>query len=203
MCEQCTQDVKQLGGDVDYLGRVVNARFEKISYDEALDLLNKGKKKYRCGSDLNITEERIILRYFGNTPTFVTRFPASIKFFNMKRTQDGQRVYSVDLLMPTLGETAGGGVREEDGEVIKQQLRESQVAEYLKREAIKMAKKRDKKRAVKFDPVTQFSDYFNMLKQVEPVLRGGYGIGFERFVGFLLGSNDILKTVAYRTAQPQ
>lgn len=37
---------------------------------------------------------------------------------------------------------------------------------------------------------------------IEQFLRGGFGIGFERFIGFLLNSNDILETIAYRTLQP-
>jgi asparaginyl-tRNA synthetase len=203
--EQCTSSIKRLGGDTDYLRKVIPSRFEKLSYDGALELLNGEGGTYKFGDDLGVLEERVILRYFGNTPTFVTHYPASIKFFNMKRTPDGQRVYSVDLLTPRLGETVGGAVREENGEVIKQHLRESKIAEYMREQVRERAKelKQEPELAVKsVDPVMQFPDYFNMLGQVEPVLRGGYGIGFERFVGFLLQSNDILDTVAYRTLHP-
>ncbi len=204
--EHCSPDIKRLGGDTDYLRRIIPARFERITYDEALELLNREERgTYKFGDDLGVLEERAILRHFGNTPTFVTHYPASIKFFNMKRTPDGQRVYSVDLLMPRLGETVGGAVREENGEVIKQHLRESKIAEYMREQARERAKelKQDPELAAKsVDPVMQFPDYFNMLGQVEPVLRGGYGIGFERFVGFLLQSNDILDTVTYRTLHP-
>lgn len=204
--EQCSPDIKRLGGDTDYLRRVIPTRFERMSYDEALELLNGEGGSYKFGDDLGVLEERAILRYFGNTPTFVTHYPASIKFFNMKRTSDGQRVYSVDLLTPILGETVGGAVREENGEVIKQHLRESKIAEYMKEQAKEQAEKlgQDPERAVELvDPVAQFPDYFNILGQVEPVLGGGYGIGFERFVGFLLQSNDILDTVTYRTLHPK
>lgn len=186
--EQCFQDMEFLGGNIDFLKKIVQAKFPIITYDKALEILNKSGK-YKFGDDLGILEERAILKHFGNIPTFVTHYPAAIKFFNMKRTPDGQRVYSVDLLMPKLGETTGGAVREEDVEKIKQQLRESKIAEYLKNKP-------------KADPVLHFPEYFNILEQSEPVLRGGYGIGFERFVGFLLQSNDILDTVAYRTLHP-
>ena len=154
-----------------------------------MELLNKDGEQYTFGDDLGVLEERSILRHFGNTPTFVTHYPTAIKFFNMKRTPDGQRVYSVDLLTPRLGETTGGAVREEDGEIIKQHLRESKIGEYLKEKGQ--------------DPVDQFGDYFNVFAQEKALLRGGYGVGFERFVGFLLQSNDILDTVAYRTLHPQ
>jgi asparaginyl-tRNA synthetase len=187
--EQCSPDIKRLSGDVDYLKKVIPSTFERITYDEALDMLNKAGEYYQFGDDLGVLEERAILNHFGNTPTFVTHYPTAIKFFNMKRTPDGQRVYSVDLLTPRLGETTGGAVREEDGEVIKQHLRESKIGEYL--------------RGKGEDPVIPFTDYFNVFAQEKPLLRGGFGVGFERFVGFLLQSNDILDTVAYRTLHPQ
>ncbi len=187
--KHCSNEITLLGGKVKFLERVLSSDFNIITYDNALELLNKdGKGNYKFGDDLNIKEERKILTFFENIPTFVTHYPASIKFFNMKRTQDGQRVYSVDLLMPKLGETVGGAVREENGEIIKKQLLESKIADFL--------------RSKDQDPVAPFTEYFKLFEQEEPVLRGGYGIGFERFVGFLLGSNDILETIAYKTLQP-
>ena len=155
---------------------------------KSLDFLNKEGGSYKFGDDLQIAEERKILAHFDDTPTFVTHYPAKIKFFNVKRTSDGERCYSVDLLTPRLGETAGGAVREEDGEKIKRWLLESRVAKYIK----------DKSG----DPLEPFKEYFNLFEQEKPLLRGGFVIGFERFVGFLLHSNDILDTIAYRAMQP-
>ncbi len=210
--EHCSSDIKKLRGDPDYLRRVIPARFERISYDAALKLLNLDEELltdkeggYKFGDDLGVLEERTILRHFGNTPTFVTHYPASIKFFNMKRTTDGQRVYSVDLLTPRLGETVGGAVREESGDVIKQHLRESRIAEYMREQARERARESNQDpgpAGESMEPAIHFPDYFSMLAQSGHVLRGGYGIGFERFVGFLLQSNDILDTVAYRTLHP-
>jgi asparaginyl-tRNA synthetase len=185
---QCDR-IENLGGDIDYLDKALDHEFPRITYDEALDLLNKQGENYKFGDDLGTLEERAILKHFGNIPTFVTHHPASIKFFNMKRTPDGERVYSVDLLASKLGEIVGGAVREEDGEVIKQQLRESKIGRYLKENGWK-------------DPTTAFAEYFNIFEQEEPLLRGGFGIGFERLIGFLLQSNDILDTIAYRTLHP-
>jgi aspartyl/asparaginyl-tRNA synthetase len=48
-----------------------------------------------------------------------------------------------------------------------------------------------------------FQEYLNLFKEEEPLLRGGFGIGFERFIGFLLNSNDILETITYRSMQPK
>jgi asparaginyl-tRNA synthetase len=182
-------DVALLGGKVDYLKSILKKPFNRITYDEALELLNKAGGNYKFGDDFNVAEERKILSHFDNIPTFVTHYPAKIKFFNMKRTPDGERVYSVDLLMPRLGETSGGAVREEDGEKIKQYLLQSKITKYVQDQG--------------GDPIKPFTEYFNLFEQEKPTIRGGFGIGFERFVGFLLNSNDILETIAYRSMQPE
>jgi len=184
--------IKLLGGDVKRLGRLTRAGqecFQTITYDSALELLNRQEGSYKFGDDLGIKEERRILKNFDNFPVFITHFPASLKFFNLKRTPDGLRTYSADLLLPPLGETIGGGVREENGEVIKKQFLESKVAAFLLEKGQ--------------NPLAPFQEYFSIFEQEEPLIRGGYGIGFERFVGFLLNSNDILDTIAYRTLQPE
>lgn len=185
---ECPKDIVVLGGDLSYLRRTAVSEFPRITYDEVLKLLSQNDKKYEFGADFGIVEERSILNYFGNIPTFVTHYPSSIKFFNMKKMPDGERVYSVDLLMPKLGETTGGALREESGELIKRQLRESKIGKYLSERGENVE--------------VPFTEYFSLFEQEEPMLRGGYGIGFERFVGFLLGSNDILDTIAYRTLAP-
>jgi len=186
--ENCGKDITLLGGKVDYLKSVLERDFTRLTYDEALELLNKEGGNYKFGYDLNVKEERKILAHFDNIPTFVSHYPAKIKFFNMKRTPDDERVYSIDLLMPRLGETIGGAVREEDGEKIKKHLLESKIAKYIREQ--------------NGDPLEPFREYFNLFEQEKPALRGGFGIGFERFVGFLLNSNDILETIAYRAMQP-
>ena len=181
-------DIALLGGQVDYLKSVLDKPFNRITYDEALKLLSKGGKKYAFGDDLNIKEEREILAHFDNTPTFITLYPAEIKFFNMKRTPDGKRVFSVDLIMPRLGETIGSAVREDDADKIKQYLMSSKVGKFL----------RDKNQ----NPLEQFKEYFNLFNQEEAILRGVFGVGFERFIAFLINSNDILDTIAYRHLTP-
>ena len=180
--------IETLEGDVGYLERATENPFNRVTYDEALDILRSATdNSYEFGHDLGIADEKVLLKHFDNIPTFVTDFPTSIKFFNMKRHDDGDRCYSVDLLMPRLGETTGGAVREEDGEVIKENLRDSKIGEFLKSKGK--------------NPVEPFTEYFNVFDQENPMLRGGYGIGFERFAGFLLQSNDILNTISYRICQ--
>lgn len=186
--DHCEKDLILLGGNVNYLKSSLQKSFTRITYDEALHLLNADGENYKFGDDLGVKEERKLLAHFGNLPTFVTHYPAKIKFFNMKRTPDGERVYSVDLLMPRLGETIGGAIREEDGNKVKSYLLSSRIASYIQ--------------AHGGDPLKQFQEYFHLFEQEEPTPRGGFGIGFERLIGFFLNSNDILETIAYRAMQP-
>jgi asparaginyl-tRNA synthetase len=184
--ETCHTDIALLGGKPDYLESVLQRKFHRITYNEALAILNQNNGRYKFGDDFGVREERSILTHFDNIPVFVTHYPTTLKFFNMKRADDGT-CYSVDLLMPRLGETSGGAVREEDGEKVKQYLLDSRIAEYVTGQ--------------RGDPLVPFTEYLNLFKQEKPVLRGGFGIGFERLVGFLINSNDILATIAYRSMQ--
>ncbi|MBI4599509.1 hypothetical protein HY732_01140 [Candidatus Uhrbacteria bacterium] len=177
-----------LGGRIHYLTSLLEKPFIRISYDEALKILNRTEGSYHFGDDLGIKEERVLLKHVADIPLFVTHYPTAIKFFNMKRTPDERRVYSVDLLTPRLGETAGGAVREEDGEKITRYFLESRIATYV--------------REYGDDPLVPFAEYLRLFKDEKPVVRGGFGIGFERMIGFLTNSNDILETVAYRAMQP-
>ncbi len=177
-------DIRLLGGNVGYLQEIAKIKFNIISYEEVLEILNrelKPKKKFSFGVDLGIREEQFILKFFNDQPTFITHLPAAIKFFNMKRDKSGQRTFSVDLLLPRLGETIGGAIREEDGEKIKDYLLKSNVGKFIKDKG--------------GDPLVPFTEYFNLFKTEKPILRGGFGIGFERFIGFIIDSNDILSTI--------
>ena len=188
LLDVAAKDIEILGGDIAYLANVLAQPFQHLTYSEALRILNGVEGPYVFGDDLGIREERRLLAHFNGIPTFVTHFPAKLKFFNVKRTPDGDGSYTADLLMPKLGETVGGAVREEDGEKIAGYLLDSKVAQYIREHG--------------GDPLEPFAEYFKIFREEPPVTRGGFGIGFERFIGFLIGSNDILNTIAYRAMHP-
>jgi len=187
---QLASEVAELGGSehVAYLEGAADCEYASITYRDALKVLSKQGLQYDYGHDLDIADERALLSHFNNKPFFITEFPASIKFFNMKKTPDGVGTYSVDLITPKLGETTGGAVREDNGELIKEALLGSNIAKYINEN--------------NGDTIAQFQEYMNLFDQEDPLLRGGFGIGFERLIGFLLNSNDILNTIAHRSMQP-
>ena len=91
--EKCPKEIELLGGDINYLKKVAETKFNLLTYDKALELLNAqdgNERDYGFGDDLDIKEERRILTHFDDIPTFVTHYPTKIKFFNMKRTECGK-----------------------------------------------------------------------------------------------------------------
>ena len=185
---QHREEIILLGGKVEALENIQQKPFARLSYDQAIMILNQQGGAYQWGDDLGIQEERKILAQYHDYPTFLIHHPTKIKFFNMKRSKDGKYAYSIDLLMSPLGETSGGAVREQDGQKISEYLLKSKIAQYLLSRGT--------------DPLKEFEEYFNLFKEEEPLLRGGFGIGFERLIACLINSSDILATIAYHTMQP-
>ncbi|UCC43355.1 MAG: hypothetical protein JSU65_09425, partial [Candidatus Zixiibacteriota bacterium] len=105
--------------------------FNRIRYADAVTLLQENDYPIEYGDDLGSTEELAICELLDSLPTFVTHYPADpkpgqggvIKFFSMKR--DGDETLCCDLLLPHVGESVGGAVREGNPEKCKKQFEES------------------------------------------------------------------------------
>ena len=173
----CHDSLKALGADIEYL-KGIKQPFRCITYSEAIEILNnKLGFSLNYGDNLSSSEETALLGYFKNQPVFVTTFPTSIKFFNMKRLESGKDVYSVDLLLPPLGEASGGAEREENLEYIKRNLTESSMYKHLSNVGAK---------------IEDFDWYFDLFKN-NSCSTGGAGVGFERLISFLLKRQEIGK----------
>ncbi|MFA5805376.1 MAG: amino acid--tRNA ligase-related protein [Melioribacteraceae bacterium] len=179
----------ELGGNVEHLHNCLENEFRVIAYADAIEILNRiNDNKYKGDISLSVREEKLLLSHFNNIPIFILNFPFTQKLFNIKRRPESDFTFTFDLLAPRLGEVVGGGLREEDPALVLSQLENSKVGKFLKEN--------------KENPKEVFDEYFNALNQQEQVLRGGFGIGFERLIGFLINSNDILHTISYRSFSP-
>lgn len=166
-------EIYALDGDLFYLSKVTNSPFARISYTEALELLNSnGYERYRFGDVLGAPEEQKIVAAMKNLPTFITHFPSDMASFNTKRSPDDKISYSVDLVVPHVGQLVGGGLREESAHKIEKQLKRAKKGQAHHREEASAAK--------------QLERYLKAFGNRSPMLRGGYGIGFNRFIGFVL-----------------
>lgn len=184
----CEQSLVELGSDILYLQRVHETRFATLSYEEAAGIIRRSKCDWVEGSDLGIREELAILREMDNIPTFITGYPASLKFFNLKTDPGTGRSWNLDLIAPRLGELVGGGLRETNIGRLRRQLENSKIHKFLQERGSSSEH--------------QFHEYLRLFHEEDAVPRFGFGVGFERFVGFLLQSNDILETITYRSLKP-
>lgn len=156
--------------------------FEKITYNKAIDILRSKDCKIKedekdrfieWGDDLNIESERELTKDIEN-PIFVINYPLEIKPFYVKQNYDDPKTgMAVDLLAPEgYGEISGGGIREDNLEKIKNRIIESGL-----------------------EP-KDYQWYLD-LRKYGSVPHGGFGIGIERILRWILGFEDIKDVVLF------
>ena len=120
-------------GLLDRLHNVVSSEFAKVTYTEAVELLEKNNDKFEYkvswGTDLQTEHERYLTEEVFKRPVFVTDYPKEIKAFYMKLNDDGKTVAAVDCLVPGIGEIIGGSQREDDYEKLAQRMEEMGLKE--------------------------------------------------------------------------
>src|SRR5439155_19517427 len=114
----------------EFLGRVdfvVQRRFQRINYSDAVDLLKKSSEKFDFpidyGLNLQSEHERWLTEKHFKCPVTVFNFPKEIKPFYMRLNDDGKTVAAMDLLVPGIGEIVGGSQREERLEMVEGNMR--------------------------------------------------------------------------------
>lgn len=157
--------------------------FDRITYEQAILLLNSKGYNINWGDDLKSRHEAEIVKHFQNKPVFITHFPACIKFFNMRINDENPRVVnSSDLLLPYSGEAVGAAQREERIEILNIRLEESEM--------LRLHKQRGGSK-------DDFSWYLNLVKTGKIPVHSGCGFGMNRIVQYILGSNDIRHSTIY------
>ena len=105
-------------GLIDRLNNVANSDFARVTYTEAIEILEKHNDKFEYkvswGADLQTEHERYLTEQIFKKPVFVTDYPKEIKAFYMKMNEDNKTVAAMDLLVPAIGEIIGGSQREDD-----------------------------------------------------------------------------------------
>jgi asparaginyl-tRNA synthetase len=103
-------------GLIEKLKTVIENKFERITYTEAVKILidskpnKKGQFKYPVswGTDLQSEHERYLVEKHFKKPVILTNYPREIKSFYMKLDEDGKTVRAMDVLFPGIGEIIGG-----------------------------------------------------------------------------------------------
>jgi asparaginyl-tRNA synthetase len=104
----------------DKLHHVLNSDFGRVTYTEAVEILQKSGKDFKFkvewGCDLQTEHEKYLTDEYFKKPLFVVDYPKDIKSFYMKQNDDGKTVAATDLLVPGIGEIIGCSEREWDME---------------------------------------------------------------------------------------
>ena len=170
--ERCRNELKLIERDISKL-EAIKKPFPRISYTDAVALLNKAGEPFEWGDDFGAPHETIIGNHF-ESPVFVHRYPTAIKAFYMKPDPDDAKVVlGADLLAPEgYGEIIGGGQRIDDLALLEQRLAEHQ----LPREAF---------------------EWYLDLRRYGSVPHSGFGLGIERTVAWICGLDHIRESIPF------
>ena len=151
----------------------INKSFARISYTNAVKELSNFQGKFThsliWGKDMQTEHERFLAEEVIKGPVFVTDYPESLKPFYMKLNDDGKTVSCIDFLVPGVGEIVGGSLRENSYDKLKSNIQQ------------KLGFVEGK------NPLQWYLD----LRKFGSVPHGGYGLGFDRLLQFLSGTNNI------------
>ena len=157
-------------GLIDRLTHVANSDFGRVSYTEAVEILEKNNDKFDYkvfwGCDLQTEHERYLTEQVYKRPVFVTDYPKEIKAFYMRMNDDGKTVAAADCLVPGIGEIIGGSQREERLELLEGRIKEL---------------------GMKPEDYWWYCD----LRRYGSCKHAGFGLGFERLVMYLTGVSNI------------
>lgn len=163
-------------GLIERLTSVVNAEFGRVTYTEAIEILEKNNDKFEYkiswGADLQTEHESYLTEEVYKRPVFVTDYPKDIKAFYMKMNEDNKTVAAMDCLVPGIGEIIGGSQREDD---------------YLKLT----------KRMEEMDLNEEDYEFYLDLRKYGSTRHAGFGLGFERCVMYLTGMANIRDVIPF------
>ncbi len=108
------------------LENVLNTPFDRMTYTEAIRILEKAPKKFefpvKWGIDLQSEHERYLSEEYCKKPVVLTDYPADIKAFYMRLNDDEKTVRAMDVLVPKIGELLGGSQREERHSILEKKF---------------------------------------------------------------------------------
>ncbi|MCJ1252121.1 asparaginyl-tRNA synthetase [Trapelia coarctata] len=179
------------------------AFWPRIPYGEAMKLLkgavDAGQAEFqyrpRWSTGLHLEHERYIASEIGQgSPVFVTDYPASIKPFYMLPSDidgvhvDGQprTVACFDLLLPEACEVVGGSLREHRLEPLLQAMRKHGLSP-----AIPSAEQVETSSTSANLPEASNLDWYVDLRRYGSVPHGGFGLGFDRLLGYLAAVDNV------------
>ncbi len=182
--DNCADDLAFLNdkyddGLVERLKSVLGIEFRKVTYTEAVEILEEAVKNgqqfeypVHWGTDFQSEHERYLVEKHFGKPVILTDFPKDIKAFYMKQNEDGKTVRGMDVLFPKIGEIIGGSEREASLEKLEQRIDE-----------LKMSRKN--------------LEWYIDTRRYGTVPHSGFGLGFERLLLFVTGMANIRDVIPF------
>ncbi|XP_061314067.1 probable asparagine--tRNA ligase, mitochondrial isoform X3 [Pezoporus flaviventris] len=159
------------------LEQMLKKRFVIISYSKAVEILKQASQAFtfkpEWGCDLQTEHEKYLVKHCGEVPVFVINYPYDLKPFYTRDNEDGPQhtVAAVDLLVPGVGELCGGSLREERLPFLESRLQRLGLADTYQ--------------------------WYLDLRKFGSVPHGGFGMGFERYLQYILGVDNIKDVIPF------
>lgn len=165
-------ELQALERDVNKL-EAIRAPFHRATYDEAVRTLQAKGSDIQWGGDFGGTDETLLTKDL-DRPLMVDRYPTQVKAFYFAPDPERPEVaLGVDILAPEgYGEIIGGGQRIHDLDLLLKRLHEHNL------------------------PPEAFNWYLD-LRKFGSVPHAGFGMGIERFVAWMCGTEHIRETIAF------
>ncbi|WP_116963592.1 asparagine--tRNA ligase [Fastidiosibacter lacustris] len=161
---------------INKLNSVINNDFVRVQYTDAIKILKTCGKKFEYpvewGLDLQSEHERYLCEEHFKSPVVLMNYPKDIKAFYMRLNDDQKTVAAMDILVPGIGEIIGGSQREDRLEILDKRIAETGVdAEGLY--------------------------WYRDLRRYGSVPHSGFGLGFERLLGYITGVPNIRDLIPF------
>jgi len=179
--DNCPEEMKFFNEMIDHslierLQFVMKTPFVRMEYTDAIKALQQAPVEFEYkpfwGMDIQTEHEKYLTEQVAKGPVFVMNYPKEIKAFYMRLNDDGKTVAASDLLMPVVGELVGGSQREERYDVLERRMDELHM---------------DKKTL----------QWYLDLRKYGGCKHAGFGLGFERFLMYITGMENIRDVLPY------
>ncbi len=163
-------------GLLDKLNNIINQGFARITYAEAIEIMQKSGHKFEYqpefGIDMQTEHERYLAEKHFKRPVIVRDYPKEIKAFYMRLNDDNRTVAAMDVLVAGIGELIGGSQREERYDVLVKRIRENGMHE------------------------DDYSWYLDS-RRYGSVPHAGFGLGFDRMMMLITGIGNIRDVIPF------
>ena len=161
---------------------MVDSTFTRMTYTQAIKLLEESTKKFEFpvswGIDLQSEHERYIAEEVVKGPVILTDYPKDIKAFYMRLNTDGKTVAAMDVIVPGIGEVIGGSQREERLDHLDRRMDEMGLSK-------------------------EDYSWYRDLRRYGTVPHAGFGLGLERLLMYITGTENIRDTIPFPRAPGQ